>query len=144
MSQGPLNQKIRFLAQKMCSVARTQTDKKVKTEDTLSGLRIFFLQHTIKERSNSSTSLLMRTPYVHFSNYLGNIVSVAHLSLFILKITHCSYWKPPTLLLNKAQNHKTSIEEKSGFLSLYSVSVCVCVAMYVCMYVCPRAAGHTV
>ena len=39
--KGPLNQKYRFLAQKMCSVARAQTDKKVKTEDTLSGLRIF-------------------------------------------------------------------------------------------------------
>ena len=45
MFQGPLKQKIRFLAQKMCPVARgqthnSQTDTKVKTEDTLSGLRI--------------------------------------------------------------------------------------------------------
>ena len=61
MFQGPLKQKIRFLAQKMCPVARgqthkhtnTQTDTKVKTEDTLSGLRIPFLQPTIKERSNN-------------------------------------------------------------------------------------------
>ena len=60
MFQGPLKQKIRFLAQKMCPVARGQTNKqtnrqtdtKVTTEDTLSGLRIPFLQPTIKERSN--------------------------------------------------------------------------------------------
>ena len=55
--QGPLKQKIRFLAQKMCPIARgqthTQTDTKVKTEDTLSGLRIPFLQPTIKERSKN-------------------------------------------------------------------------------------------
>ena len=57
MFQGPLKQKIRFLAQKMCPVARGQTNKqtdtKVTTEDILSGLRISFLQPTIKERSNN-------------------------------------------------------------------------------------------
>ena len=57
MFQGPIKPKIRFLAQKMCPVARGQTDRqtdtKVKTEDTLSGLRIPFLQPTIKERSNN-------------------------------------------------------------------------------------------
>ena len=49
MSQGSLDPKIRFLGQKVCSVARvqtdtqtdrqtdTQTDTKVNTEDTLSG-----------------------------------------------------------------------------------------------------------
>ena len=60
MFQGPLKQKIRFLAQKMCPLARGQTNKqthkqtvtKVKTEATLSGFRIPFLQPTIKERSN--------------------------------------------------------------------------------------------
>ncbi len=63
MSQRPLNQIIRFLAQKMCPLARgqthkhtnTQTDTKVTTEDTQSGLRILFLQPTIKERSNNFT-----------------------------------------------------------------------------------------
>ena len=49
MFQGPLKQKIRFLAQKMCPVARgqtnnsqtnnSQTDTKAKTEATLSGFQ---------------------------------------------------------------------------------------------------------
>ena len=47
MSQGSFNQKIRFLGQNVCSVARVQTDRqtdmKVKTEDTLSGFQDFFL-----------------------------------------------------------------------------------------------------
>ena len=57
MFQGPLKQKIRFLAQKMCPLARGQTNKqtdtKVTTEDILSGLRNSFFQPTIKERSNT-------------------------------------------------------------------------------------------
>ena len=60
MSQGSLDPKIRFLGQKVCSVARvqthrqtdTQTDTKVNTEDTLSGFQEFFLQPIIKDRSN--------------------------------------------------------------------------------------------
>ena len=46
MSQGSLDPKIRFIGQKVCSVARVQTDRqtdtKVKTEDTLSGFQDFF------------------------------------------------------------------------------------------------------
>ena len=56
MSQGSLDPKIRFIGQKVCSVARvqtdTQTDTKVNTEDTLSGFQEFFLQPIIKDRSN--------------------------------------------------------------------------------------------
>ena len=56
MSQGSLDPKIRFLGQKVCSVAHmqtdTQTDTKVITEDTLSGFQEFFLQPIIKDRSN--------------------------------------------------------------------------------------------
>ena len=56
MSQGSLDPKIRFIGQKVCSVARIhtdrQTDTKVNTEDTLSGFQEFFLQPTIKDRSN--------------------------------------------------------------------------------------------
>ena len=65
MSQGSLDPKIRFIGQKVCSVARVQTDRQthrqtdtqtdrheVKTEDTLSGFQEFFLQPIIKDRSN--------------------------------------------------------------------------------------------
>ena len=64
MSQGSLDPKIKFLGQKMCFVARVQTDRqtdrqtdtKVNTEDTLSGFQNFFLQPIIKDRSNNSQS----------------------------------------------------------------------------------------
>ena len=60
MSHGSLDPKIRFLGQKVCSVARVQTDTqthrqpdtKVNTEDTLSGFQEFFLRFIIKDRSN--------------------------------------------------------------------------------------------
>ena len=64
MSQGSLDPKIRFIGQKVCSVARVQTDRhtdtqtdrhtdtKVNTEDTLSGFQECFLQPIIKDRSN--------------------------------------------------------------------------------------------
>ena len=52
MSQGSL--KIRFLGQKVWSVARErtdgQTDTKVTTVGTLSGFQEFFLQPVIKDR----------------------------------------------------------------------------------------------
>ena len=55
MSQGSLDPKIRFLCQKVCSVARVQThrqtDTKVNTEDTHSGFQEFLLQPIIKDRS---------------------------------------------------------------------------------------------
>merc|ERR1711923_604721 len=54
ISQGPFHPKIRFLGQKVCPVARPQTDghththtqthTKVTTEGTLSGFQDFFLQ----------------------------------------------------------------------------------------------------
>ena len=65
MSQGSLNPKIRFLGQKVCSVARiqtdTQTDTKVNTEDTLSGFQDFFLQPIIKDWPNKHNIELQRT-----------------------------------------------------------------------------------
>ena len=58
MSQGSLNPKIRFLGQKMCSVARLQTDTqthtKVTTVGTLSGFQEFFLQPIIKDRPKNN------------------------------------------------------------------------------------------
>ena len=57
MSQGSFNPKIRFLGQKVCPVARGQTDgqtdTKVTTEGTLSVFQEFFLQPIIKDRPNS-------------------------------------------------------------------------------------------
>ena len=61
MFQGSLNPKIRFLAQKLWSVARvqrhrqteTQTHTKVNTEGTLSEFQDFFLQPIIKDRPNT-------------------------------------------------------------------------------------------
>ena len=67
MSQGSFSPKIRFLGQKVCSVARSwtdrQTDTKVKIEDTLSGFQDFFqifLQPIIKERSNMELGSLFQ------------------------------------------------------------------------------------
>ena len=60
MSQGSFNPKIRFLGQKVCPVARPQTDRqthtrtKVITEGTLSGFQDFFLQPIIKDRPKKS------------------------------------------------------------------------------------------
>ena len=56
MSQVSLNSKIRFLSQKVCPVARSQTDRhtdRVTTEGTLSGFQDFFLQPIIKDRPNN-------------------------------------------------------------------------------------------
>ena len=58
-----------FLGQKMCSVARGQTDThidrhthaKVNTEDTLSGFQEFFLQSIITDRSKNSVNLHFET-----------------------------------------------------------------------------------
>ena len=48
MSQGSLNPKIRFLGQKVCPVAREQTDTKVFQE--------FFLQPIIKHQPNNKNN----------------------------------------------------------------------------------------
>ena len=61
MSQGSLNPKIRFLGQKVCSVACIQTDTqthrhtdtKLTTVGTHSGFQEFFLQPIIKDRPNT-------------------------------------------------------------------------------------------
>ena len=54
ISQGSFNTKIRFLDQKVCSIARrqTHTHTKVNKEDNLSGFQELFLQPIIKDRSN--------------------------------------------------------------------------------------------
>ena len=74
MSQGSLDPKIRFLGQRMCSVARGQTDRqthrhtdtqthtKVNTEDTLSGFQEYFLQPIIKDQSNRNDTINITLP----------------------------------------------------------------------------------
>ena len=61
MFLGSLNPKIKFLGQKVCSVAREHTDRrtdrqihtKVTTVGTLSGVQDLFLQPIIKDRLNN-------------------------------------------------------------------------------------------
>ena len=65
MSQGSFSPKIRFLGQKVCSVARSQTDRqtdtKVNTEDTLSGFQDFsnfpstYHQGAVQNKKNVKT-----------------------------------------------------------------------------------------
>ena len=53
MSQGSLNQKIRFLDQKVCPVDRSQQDTQTEPLTvTLSGFQDFFLQAIIKDWPN--------------------------------------------------------------------------------------------
>ena len=57
MSQGSLNPKIRFLGQKMWSVAWLRTDRQTDTHESdycgpHSGFKEFFFQSIIKDRPN--------------------------------------------------------------------------------------------
>ena len=66
MSQGSLDPKIRFLDQKVCSVARKQTHTYTHTHEReyrghpvrVSGIFPSFLQPTIKDRSNNTSILV--------------------------------------------------------------------------------------
>ena len=71
MSQGSLNPKIRFLGQKVCPVARSQTHTqthrqthRVTTEGTLSGVQDFFLQPIIKDRPNNKPSTALMSSHM--------------------------------------------------------------------------------
>ena len=68
MSQGSLNPKIRFLCQKICSVARVRTDThthtKVTTVVTLSGFQEFVLQPIKDRRKNPKIAALLPLPLV--------------------------------------------------------------------------------
>ena len=76
MSQGSFNPKIRFLAQKLWSVARVQrhrqthTHTKVNTEDILSGFQDFSIQPIIKDRSNLLEDWVTLATQSHFIAYL--------------------------------------------------------------------------
>ena len=78
MSQGTLNLKIRPLGQKVCLVARVQTDgqtdTKVNTEGTLSGFQEFFLQPIIKDRPNTVEIFIMLIPAFSFHNNTINTI----------------------------------------------------------------------
>ena len=75
MSQGSLFPKIRFLDQKLCSVAREQTDRQTWKwinckEDTLSDIQEFLLQPVIKDRSKKKGYMLwdLSDLYIHGFN----------------------------------------------------------------------------
>ena len=76
MSQGSLNPIIRFLDQKVCSVAwlqtDTQIDMKVNTEDTLSGFQEFFLHPIIKDQSNIPVVSRKKAPKIPSNEKLGS------------------------------------------------------------------------
>ena len=74
MSQGSFNPKIRFLGQKVCPVARPQTDTQTHTKvntDRGHPFRVsgFFLQPVIKDRPNKHNAELRRTdPDTYYVN----------------------------------------------------------------------------
>ena len=80
MSQGSLNQRIRFLGQKVCSVARVQTDRqtdtKVNTEDTLSGFQELFLstyhQGSVQKKAHASLDV-MRNKFLFWNGLMSFI-----------------------------------------------------------------------
>ena len=75
MSQGSFNPKIRFLGQKMCSVARLKTDKhthrhaKVGTVGTLSRFQELVLQPIIKDRPNNMSTHQRQSCMIVFIPY---------------------------------------------------------------------------
>ena len=100
MSQGSLNLKIRFLGQKLCSVAseRTdrQTDMKVTTVGTFQGFRSFILLPIIKDRPNYKKNV---KPKVTFW-FIVIILYITHFNIqwfhgvpFHLQDTHLSYMR---------------------------------------------------
>ena len=68
MSQGSFNPKIRFLGQKVCSVARTQTDRKVKLV-----LKIPFFK--ISKNKKMRFFLMSQGPFSPKIRFLGQKVS---------------------------------------------------------------------
>ena len=72
MSQGSINQKIRFLGQKVCHVAREQTGTKVTTVCTLSGFQEFFL--FIKDRPKMRFFLIAQGSFNPKIRFLGQKV----------------------------------------------------------------------
>ena len=87
MSQGSLDPKIWFLGQKVCSVARIQTDTQTdwhtdrhesEYRDTLSGFQGFFLQPIIKDRSNILVHIFFLNMYL--SNIHTSPVNLFHIS----------------------------------------------------------------
>ena len=69
MFQGSLNQKIRFLGQKVSSVDRARTDSKVKTEDILSGFQDYFkLSFNLSSRSGPIINKMLNKRVKRYEN----------------------------------------------------------------------------
>ena len=104
MSQGSFNRKIRFLAHKVCSVARLQTHTKVTTEGTLSGFKEFFLQPIIKDRPN----YFPPPPFQTWTKYLIPLRK----KKFAWKFLFCMFKSP---ICNDLEKSPCFILEKNPF-----------------------------
>ena len=85
ISQGSLNPKIRFLGQKVCPVAREQTDMKVTTVGTLSWFQEFFLQPIIKDRPKKKKKKLL--PRARFEPTWSNNPGLTQFKALLDKIS---------------------------------------------------------
>ena len=97
ISQRSLNPKIRFPGQKMCSVARLQTDTqtdthtKVTTEGTLLGFQEFFLQPIIKDRPKKKKKKLL--PRARFEPTWSNNPGLTWQDQWTWRLTIFPQWR---------------------------------------------------
>ena len=86
-----------FLGQKVCSIARVQTDRhthrqthtEINTEDCLSGFQDFFLQSIMKDRSNNFFSSFLLCP-----SHAGTVLPFRHrVGLILTAASVANDWK---------------------------------------------------
>ena len=104
ISQGSLDQQIRFPTQKMWSVARVQrhgqTDTKVNTEGTLSGFQDFFLQPIIKDRPNKHVPFITpKNLFLYFHQWIALLYYIFFFffifwSIHLMSVvsSECQHW----------------------------------------------------
>ena len=88
MSQGSLNPKIRFLGQKVCSVARTQTDKPLKTPKMTLKMSFFKISKNKKMRF----FIMSQGPFSPKIRFLGQEVSSVARRQTDTKVKHKNGW----------------------------------------------------
>ena len=116
-SQGSSSPKMRFLGQKVCSVAHRQTDMKVKTEDTHQGFLNFSFKPIIKEQSNYTLITFLCHP-IHLTSIPTNLPS-ACLELHAC-ITECLPTLQPLCL------HASAFYSFQANLVARLPSLCIC------------------